>query len=51
MGGGLRDGEKMSKSKGNVGQKSDAYGLDAFRYSFLRYLWARWRFFTKSTTR
>ncbi|MEA1914772.1 MAG: methionine--tRNA ligase [Campylobacterota bacterium] len=34
-----RDGEKMSKSKGNVvdpKQISDAYGLDAFRYFMLR---------------
>ncbi len=34
-----RDGEKMSKSKGNVvdpRQIADAYGLDAFRYFMLR---------------
>ncbi|MDD2639880.1 MAG: methionine--tRNA ligase [Arcobacteraceae bacterium] len=34
-----RDGEKMSKSKGNVvdpKQVADAYGLDAFRYFLLR---------------
>ena len=34
-----RDGEKMSKSKGNVvdpKQIADAYGLDAFRYFLLR---------------
>ena len=34
-----RDGEKMSKSKGNVvdpKQVADAYGLDAFRYFMLR---------------
>ncbi len=34
-----RDGEKMSKSKGNVvnpKEVSDAYGLDAFRYFMLR---------------
>ncbi len=34
-----RDGEKMSKSKGNVvdpKQIADAYGLDAFRYFMLR---------------
>ena len=34
-----RDGEKMSKSKGNVvnpKEISDAYGLDAFRYFMLR---------------
>ena len=34
-----RDGEKMSKSKGNVvnpKEVADAYGLDAFRYFLLR---------------
>ncbi len=34
-----RDGEKMSKSKGNVvnpEEVADAYGLDAFRYFLLR---------------
>ena len=34
-----RDGEKMSKSKGNVvdpKEIADAYGLDAFRYFMLR---------------
>ena len=38
-GGWTRDGEKMSKSKGNVidpAQVADAYGLENFRYFMLR---------------